>query len=142
MAGPGRTLLGREPHAGPRPAWRGGRPPPPPLPTGRPRCELRGLWAPSSGSPRAARNFPALRGGGGPGSRGQRAGGGWSRTSARAGCLVRRFSVGDECQAFHRGGLRSPPETESATGLFNNSPRFYLRGNRLARNRPGNRCTF
>lgn len=64
MAGPGRTLLGREPHAGPRPTWRGGRPlSPPPLPTGRPRCELRGLRAPSSGAPRAARNLPALRGG-------------------------------------------------------------------------------
>lgn len=87
--------------------------------------------------------LPGLARRGGPGPRGQRAGGGWSRTSARAaGCLVRRFSVGDECQAFHRGGLRSPPETESAAGLFNNSPLFYLRGNRLARNCPGNRCTF
>lgn len=61
MVGPGRTLLVREPHAGPRPAWRGGRPPR--CPRVGPRCELRGLGAPSSGSPRAARNFPALRGG-------------------------------------------------------------------------------
>lgn len=42
-------------------AW--GASPPPPLPTGRPRCELRGLRAPSSGAPWAARNLPALRGG-------------------------------------------------------------------------------
>lgn len=106
-----------------------------PSPAAHRSASLRAPWPPGSvlGRAQGRPQLPGLARRGGPGPRGQRAGGGWSRTSARAGRLglVRRFSRGDKYQAFHRGGLRSPPEPESAscdqvaqTGLFNNSPRF------------------
>lgn len=85
----------------------------PPSPAAHGSASLRAPWPPGSvlGLAQGRPQLPGLARRGGPGPRGPRAGGGWSRTSAQAGRLglVRSFSRGDECQAFHRGGLRSPP---------------------------------